>query len=379
MAKPITQQKLRNDLGVISRGFDFIEDPVVIADPRARILYANSATEKAIGYNLREMKGKKPSELWGGRMNKKFYESLWDTINNKKKPFMGEVENIAKNGTPVWQELHVFPVLEGGGNIKFFICVSPVITARKKREQFQEEFAAFTSHQLKNPISSVLLNLELLIRLGHHSEEEQESLKSLRKGVLEMSELINDLRTISQSGSIKYNSSKFSLDELIGGVLDGVRKKYPTIRFIYKISGQECPISGNKILISQVFLNLIDNAAKYSDKGGVVRIKSDHKKDACIFSCQNTGAGISRAERAKVFTHFFRGANALQAHKSGTGLGLFLIKMIADSLGWEVSFKSRRQDTTFFVNIPCPKETSCTPIQDFAGVEKELRLVASEK
>ena len=119
----------------IKHAFDFLPEHVVITDDSGNILYANKAIERTTGYTSEEAIGKNPGDLWGGHMTKEFYKNMWSTIKIQKKPFVGEIENIRKDGTHVWQELHITPVLDEHEYVNFFIAIEPDITDRKNKEQ----------------------------------------------------------------------------------------------------------------------------------------------------------------------------------------------------------------------------------------------------
>ncbi|MBI2450804.1 MAG: PAS domain S-box protein [Parcubacteria group bacterium] len=113
----------------LTASFEIINDHIIITDENGNILYANKAAEFSTGYSKQEMIGKNPGDLWGGKMPKSFYEKMWRTIKFNKKPFIGSVLNIRKNGQEYWQELRISPILNKKGEAEFFIGIEPEITA----------------------------------------------------------------------------------------------------------------------------------------------------------------------------------------------------------------------------------------------------------
>jgi two-component system phosphate regulon sensor histidine kinase PhoR len=143
---------------------------------------------------------------------------------------------------------------------------------------------------------------------------------------------------------------------LIDVVIEDVKKKNPKVSFSFE---KERPvlISSNKSLAIQIFSNLISNAAEYSDKtAGNVHTILKNEGLYCIFSVENNGSGIPIEDQSKIFSKFFRASNAPEIKKSGTGLGLFIVKMICDNFGWQIWFQSPLSDqdrgTVFFIKIP---------------------------
>lgn len=125
---------LKKEIAALAEAFDLIDDHVVITDRDGRVIYANYAVQRNTGYRPDEVIGKKPGELWGGNMPKSFYENMWSTISDKKRPFVGEVKNKKKDGTEYWQEVRIFPILDKYSDVKFFIGIEPNIEARKTAE-----------------------------------------------------------------------------------------------------------------------------------------------------------------------------------------------------------------------------------------------------
>lgn len=98
---------------------------IIITAPDSSVLYVNKKIQEKTGFTPGEVIGKKPGALWGGKMNKQFYARLWQTIATQKQPFIGSVINTKKNGTNYIEHLHIAPILDIAGNIKFFIEINP--------------------------------------------------------------------------------------------------------------------------------------------------------------------------------------------------------------------------------------------------------------
>lgn len=108
-------------------------DQIIITDPDGIILYANHATEILTGYPHAEIIGKKPS-LWGDQMPKEVYEKLWRTIKIEKTPYAGELTNKRKDGEKYLASTRISPLLDAGGEVKFFVAVQRDITEERKSQ-----------------------------------------------------------------------------------------------------------------------------------------------------------------------------------------------------------------------------------------------------
>ncbi|MFY9457809.1 MAG: PAS domain-containing sensor histidine kinase, partial [Candidatus Spechtbacterales bacterium] len=318
------------------------------------ILYANKAAEKNTGFSAEEMLGKNPADLWGGNMPKGFYADMWHKIKDLKQPFVGEVRNKRKDGTERWMELHISPILDTDGSVKFFVGIEPDITDRKTRERFREEFLSIIGHQLRNPLTAINWTLDWLFKRGELTQAQQKTLGDVYKHNKDLSNLIDDLLVLSRVERDGTQIKVVNLDSEIESIIATTKKRFPALFLSFEKEGDRFPIHANKSLAYQIFSNIIINAAEYSyKKAGRVTIALNKNPGEYIFSCADNGIGIPKEDQPKVFSRFFRASNANDAKEQGTGLGLFIVKMIADSLGWKVSFESEvGKGTTFFVKIP---------------------------
>ena len=182
MRKQISHKNLQRKIKGIEpfkKAFDVLADHVIITDSNANILYANKAVERNTGFSQQETIGKNPGDLWGGNMPKEFYERMWRTAKKEKKSFVAEVQNKRKDGTMYWQELHISPILDGKGEVRFFIAIEPNITSRKEKERFKKKFLFETSRQISHPLSATIWVVNWLLANSNLEEDERKALKSI--------------------------------------------------------------------------------------------------------------------------------------------------------------------------------------------------------
>lgn len=358
MRSYLSDEELRKYIAAVrplKEGFDLVTDHVVITDPNANIIYANKAVERNTGFSREEAVGKNPGDLWGGEMPREFYEKMWQTIKTEKKPFVGEVKNKRKDGVEYWQEIHITPVLDEGGEVRFFIGIEPNITERKEKEQFRDEFVSIMAHQLKTPLASFKWTLEWLVNHGGLQGDQQEMVSQMYKGNQSLINLVADLLVVARAGNIGEKREPFDLITEIEAVIADTKLKNPRVLFSFANDGAAL-LSANKSLVMQVFINLIANAAEYSDKAqGSVQVLLKKAANGHLFSVANNGPHIPKQDQAKIFGKFFRASNANEMKKTGSGLGLYIVKMVADSMGWKVWFESPGKEgegAVFFVEIP---------------------------
>lgn len=344
------------ELDVLRRAFDAISIHVIITDSNANILYANKAAERNTGFSVNEVIGKNPGDLWGGNMPDDFYRTMWHTIKDERKPFVGAVENTRKDGTRYRQELYISPVLDAQDRIKFFIGIEPNIADTKQQDQFRKEFLSILEHQSKEPRTVIRWTLGFLLKQGALTKQQEEKLRNIYSQNQNLIDVLNDLLLISRTGEGRLGKETIDLWEVIHTVAKSVRKEYPHVSFLYEKDVVSPRLSANKRLVEQVFAHIITNAAAYSDTTDP-RVVVGLKKigGLYLFSCENNGQVIVKEDQPHIFSQFFRAENALKAKIRGAGLGLYIVHMITDSFGWRAWFESPAKSGSgaiFYITIP---------------------------
>ena len=135
------------------------------------------------------------------------------------------------------------------------------------------------------------------------------------------------------------------MDKEIKNGVKMVQKKQPNIAITFENEIGPATINTIRSLALQVFLNIMHNAAEHADKEqGKVAVKLQRYEKGILFSCHNNGEPIPEEMRPRIFTK-------VVSTTGGAGLGLFIVKMICDYLGWQISFDTGEGDTTFYVEL----------------------------
>lgn len=357
--KEITEKSIREYLKRIQplrEAFDFIDSPTIITDPNGNILYANKAVEKNTGFSADEILTKNPGDIWGGNMPDSFYAEMWDTIKNKKQPFVGEVKNLNKKKEVYWQEIRITPILDDTGEVAFFLGIQPNITPRKHQESLKNEFVSVIGHQLKSPVAATSWALEFLRQGQGLPAKQQIVLKEMYEKNQGLKKLISDLLLVAQAQDISGVLKKEEVDliKIVEDTANLVQLRFKNIKIKFSKPVGSFKIKSNSGLAKQIFFNIIENAAYYSDKkDSVIKIGIKKEKDGILFSCQDNGIGIATTDKSKIFEKFFRTSKAKALRPNGNGMGLFIVKLIAENFGWNISFTSKpHKGTTFFIKIP---------------------------
>jgi PAS domain S-box-containing protein len=343
-------------------------DHIIITDENAVILYANKAVEKITGFSQSEVVGKKAGtqKLWGGMMPQEFYERMWETIANKKKIFTGEIQNRRKNGEVYTALASISPVLGDDGNVRFFVGIERDITHEKEVDRAKTEFVSLASHQLRTPLTAINWYSEMLLSgdVGPLSEEQSRYLKEVYRGSQRMVRLVNDLLNVSrlEIGGLLVEPIPAKLDLLIADIIreSAFMETSREVPISFAKPKESTELAIDPELLRQVLRNLINNAIRYcSDDHPDAKIEIRLEKravegvDSLVISIMDNGIGIPKEDQHRVFEKFFRAGNAEKTAAGGTGLGLYICKMVVKAWGGEIWFESEEgKGSTFYVTIP---------------------------
>jgi signal transduction histidine kinase len=229
--------------------------------------------------------------------------------------------------------------------------------------RLKSEFVGIVSHQLRTPLSNFRWCLELMMsgRINPVSQKQLEYFQILRENSERMQELIKDLLIISklETAGLPLKFSNFSLKELLESLVEEFRSyaKASNLEIELKINNSQLKnIKSDPEKLKIVVENLLDNAIRYSQKKGKVKILTEKRKENLYFQIDDEGIGIPKEDQKFIFQKFFRAKNATITQAGGTGLGLYISKEIIKKLKGKIGFKSQEQKgSTFWFSIPIKK------------------------
>jgi len=225
----------------------------------------------------------------------------------------------------------------------------------KKLSDMKDEFVSVVSHELRTPLTSVKLYLSLLEngKFGELNEKQREALDIVESESDRLSRLIGDILSLSklESGKEGLRLDVFDMNDLKNPLYYAAAEEkdisvsfYMPSRFIVK---------ADKAMITQVFVNLISNAIKFTDKGGSVTVSCEDLGREWSLSVADTGKGIAKKEIPKLFDKFYQVEEHMTRTKGGTGLGLSIVKKIVDMHNGRINVDSEiGKGSRFTVYIP---------------------------
>ncbi len=258
--------------------------------------------------------------------------------------------------------------------------------AAESANRAKSEFLANMSHELRTPLNVVLGYAQLFEIDNTLAEDRKGRAGIIRQSGEHLLMLINDILDISkiEAGTLEIQPGEVWLSSLIKGVIDMIapRARSKDLAFGFELSDSlpECVVTDEK-RIRQLLLNLLNNAIKYTEQGGV-RLTVSRDGDKLVFRVIDTGAGISEEYLEAVFEPFRQLRNSPQIE--GAGLGLAISRTIARKMGGDVFVQSTPgKGSVFRLELPCVEAQSECPrpvpaVPAVAGIRGSCRLLAAD-
>ena len=231
----------------------------------------------------------------------------------------------------------------------------------RKMANIKHDFLANMSHEIRTPINSIL-GICYLLQQQSLNEVQSDYIYRLKRSGENLLGIINDVLDISkiESGKMELNNELFSLNEVINDIYNTLEKKAKDKKIQFKFINQyknETKLSGDKIRLYQVLLNLVSNAIKFTHKGSVTILIDSRELDKTTtqltFIISDTGIGISKDKIERIFERYEQADASINNKFGGTGLGLSISKKIIELMNGSIEIKSKlNKGTKFTVCIP---------------------------
>lgn len=223
-----------------------------------------------------------------------------------------------------------------------------------KANKMKSEFISIASHQMKTPLTEVSWEIEYL--LSEYKDKLDDGqlkiIKTITQSNAKMSNLVNDLLDVVriEQGKMVLAEDKVDISRIINEVIND--KKLITesnnIGIEIEIADSIPEIISDRRRIKVAVNSLIDNAIKYIDKKGAIKVSVEKENDSVIVRVQDNGIGIPAKQQDIIFEKFFRSDNAARYQTEGIGLGLYMAKKIIEQAGGKIWFKSTEGEGSIF-------------------------------
>ncbi|MDD2758372.1 MAG: PAS domain S-box protein [Patescibacteria group bacterium] len=323
-----------------------------------RVKFFNKQMFDMVGYTEVEAYNKPFINFIDDKYKKMVLERYKARLAGKKVNPRYEIELLRKNDKS-------FPVEINASLISFegkpaVLSIIRDITQAKEIDKMKTEFVSVASHQLRTPLTGIKWFCELLLgeKAGVLSDKQKDYIEQIATGNARMVALVDDLLDVSHiEAGEKYNVvlKKEDISAIVTEVVKEqmVLAQNKKIKIEFLNGGLKKVVArADKSKISQVFINLINNAVKYTKFGGKIIIGCEITKEGATYFVKDNGAGIPARQLNRLFDRFFRGENVMST-EGGTGLGLYIAKYIVDKHKGRIWCETKEnKGSTFYVFLP---------------------------
>jgi PAS domain S-box-containing protein len=354
------------------RLFETAQDAILILDERqGKIFDANPFIKDMLGYSQVEIVGK---ELWQLGMFRDAEENKAAFRELQDKGYI-RYENLplkTKAGEQIEVEFvsNVYQV----DHRKVIQCNIRDITERSRLErkahdqaealaelhQRKDEFLAMLSHELRNPLSAIFSALHVLRLQGNENPIQQRAMTTMERQVGQLAHLVDDLLEVSRviTGRIQLQFEHLDLRGIAEHAVASVQPLIERRKHVLSVSlpGEPVWVKGDPTRLEQVIVNLLTNAAKYTDEGGRIwlTVKQEEDEVEVVLRVRDTGVGIAPELLPSIFDLFTQAPRTLDRSQGGLGIGLSLVQKLVELHGGKVAAHSAGlgQGSEFVVRLP---------------------------
>lgn len=339
------------DLLLSREYFKYLADniPVLIwtADMDGKLDYINRRWYEYTGFDLEDSKTKQtelvhPDDLESSSM-------AWRQALQNKKKYEQEFRfkrNV--DGAYRWHYAQAIPFKDEQGNITAWIGTCIDIDDQKKQLERKDEFIGVASHELKTPLTSLKGYLQLMGIQENLPAPVKSYISKANISLTKLQHLVDELLDVSRikAGKLEFSKHIFNLTELVNQCVENCSIMYP-LYTIKKEFDERIMVMGNEERIEQVFMNLINNAVKYSPQNRDIIVRTEKDGNSAVVSVTDFGVGMSEQEEKFVFERFYR-VNGNNFSTPGLGMGLYIASEIIKEHDGEIRVKSKLGEGSVF-------------------------------
>jgi len=349
--------------------FQCAGDAIVLIDQDGLIEDANAAAEKLFRWSRDELLGRRASILLVPEDRILSREKLagHDRERTDRLTDSGhQFQAVQRDGTrlPVAVSLSQTGSDRSRRYVAIFHDMSHVtaLEAARAANMAKSRFLANMSHELRTPLNAVVLHAEMISDEAQEADnaqliEDATNIKSAARHLLDLINGILDLARI-EAGRTELAPEEFDLDTFLSELRSMAQAlavaKGNTVQVLRK--GLPAKINGDRVKLRQCLLNLISNAAKFTEKGGIT-IEMDHRSDRLLMAVADTGIGMTQEQTGRIFEVFEQAHGYIHGQFGGSGVGLALTRSILELMGGTISVESTLgSGTRFEIIVPLENE-----------------------
>jgi PAS domain S-box-containing protein len=349
-----------------------IDYGIFMLDPEGHVASWNLGAERIKGYKADEIIGRHFSVFYP----KEAQDSGWPqhelAIAKREGRFEDEGWRVRKDGSRFWANVVITAVRDETGTLRGFAKVTRDLTERKRVEELEEaekrinEFLAMLGHELRNPLAPIRNAVSILRAQPTLSPIEERVAGVIDRQLGHLTRLVDDLLDVSRitSGKIALRNEILDLIGPVTAAIEACRPMFDRKRqhFAFHHDGRPVRVTGDATRLTQIVVNLLTNASKYTPPGGHVTLTIERTDHHALIQVKDDGIGIPPASIPRMFDLFVQGERGLDRSEGGLGLGLTLVRRLVQLHSGTVTAisKGAGQGTTFEVRLPLSEGSADT-------------------
>ncbi|MBS1212918.1 MAG: hypothetical protein H6R26_1535 [Proteobacteria bacterium] len=344
-----------------------------------RIAYVNAAFERLTGYSRHELLALDWSATLTPPEWRSLEEAELEELRCTGEPVRYEKEYVRKDGSRVPVELLVHRVGNEADRVLQYYAFVTDLTERKWVEEAQretdrrkDEFLAMLAHELRNPLVPIRNAAYIMGELDLVEPRLQWVQQTIENQVAHLCRLVDDLLDVSRiaQGKITLELERLDLSRLIRRAVENVAPFIQSKRHQLDVRLPQGPvwIMSDAVRLTQVMVNLLDNAAKYTPQGGSIEVSLDAVQQGVEITVRDSGIGVSPELLPHIFDPFQQGDRALDRSQGGLGLGLTLVRRLVILFGGQVSAFSAGPDQGSLFKIRLPVQADQSTVKAPSGM-----------
>jgi PAS domain S-box-containing protein len=326
-------------------------DAVIVTDQGHHVLLVNPAMERYFGLSAAEVIGRPAGEVISSEPLVKALATASDKTSNLEVPIEDGKILVASAST----------IYSYDGAAIGRVAVLHDVTYLKELDEMKSDFVATVSHDLRSPLTFMLGYATMLPMVGELDPKQEEYVSKILGGIDQMSALVEDLLDLGRlDAGVDLTLIRLRMEEIIESIVEEYRQPAAAVglTLVSEIAGNLPPVRGDAALTRQAVANYVSNAMKYAPNSGRLVIRAMAGKDEVVVAVADNGPGISHRDHLRLFEKFYRVENTGKEQIRGSGLGLALVKSIADRHNGRAWCKSELgRGSTFYLALPIYTET----------------------
>ncbi len=359
---------------------------IFIVSPDDQIMECNALARNTFGYTKSEMLARNMTALFKLKEDEE-WKKICDSVRRESHS-QGELLAVCKDGKEIPVDITFSRTVDEESGDASTICFMRDVTREKEIDRMKSEFISVVSHELRTPLTSIKNAVDIILggTAGEITQNQQRFLSLANRNIDRLAGIINDLLDLSkfEAGKVKARFQEVDLNDPLDAVISSLRPQAEdkSITMPKEIPVGLPKIYGDKDKIEQIFINLINNAIKFTPEGGSIRVSGrlvhgpdelptkEHELNGNFIEIcvEDTGIGIPEEELDLIFDKFHQIAGSLTRKTGGTGLGLPITKRLIEAHKGQIRVESEAGKGSKFT-FTLPQYTPERALKDYLDRE----------